>query len=295
MTAGRAVFAGCARNCAAHLGAVLQNVELMAGLFAESAFVFVENDSADATKAMLKAWCEDRANARVVDLDGMAQDCPIWTERLARARNAYLEVATTAFGHYDYLFVLDMDERNILPIDPDQVEAAIGFLAADGGRAGAFANQTGAYYDMWALRCDGWQTGDIWEEVLDLVVSAGVSDEKAFRTIFGQRIRSIAPAEAPIAVLSPFGGLGVYRMASVLANTRRHQGIKPKVLPTTDGVREMDLQTCEHVSFNAGFGDMGQSLHILPSLINGHNPNAYKLVRSSFNPSAFRGLIGKRQ
>ena len=52
----RAVFAGCARNCAEAIPYVLNNVSRIAGLFAESAFVFVENDSRDATKNEISSF-----------------------------------------------------------------------------------------------------------------------------------------------------------------------------------------------------------------------------------------------
>jgi hypothetical protein len=51
-----AVFVGCARDCEAHLDGVLANIRRAAAQFSQVAFIFVENDSVDATATRLRAF-----------------------------------------------------------------------------------------------------------------------------------------------------------------------------------------------------------------------------------------------
>src|SRR5215475_4472132 len=106
----RAVFAGCVKNCAHHLPAVLRNVERLRWLFDEAAFVFVENDSTDATKAILNRWGNGKPNFFLINLDGL-DAIKQRTVRLEIARNIYLDFVrgNAALAAYDYLIVLDFD------------------------------------------------------------------------------------------------------------------------------------------------------------------------------------------
>jgi hypothetical protein len=60
------VFAGAVQNCARFLPAVFANIEKMASLASETAFVFVENDSTDGTKEVLNQWGQGRANFNLI-------------------------------------------------------------------------------------------------------------------------------------------------------------------------------------------------------------------------------------
>jgi len=71
-------------------------------------------------------------------------------------------------------------------------------------------------------------------------------------------------------VTSAFGGLGIYKMGSVLRNRRQYVGQKLKFVSLLDGKKEcFGWQVCDHVAFNEGFIENGETLHILPWLING--------------------------
>ncbi len=113
-----AVFVGCARNCGAQLDGVLANIEGMASLYAKAAFVFVENDSQDDTKARLLKWLANRPLGSLLQLDGLVATEPSRTARLAQARNRYLDhVRSSSYIGYDDLVVLDFDNVNTGPID----------------------------------------------------------------------------------------------------------------------------------------------------------------------------------
>ena len=103
----KAVFAGCARDSAVHLPALFANIEGMAALFGKSAFVFVENGSADSTRGDLEAWCRRRPDAGVLSPDTRAAASNLRSMRIAGARNAYLSLIRAVFADFDYLIVND--------------------------------------------------------------------------------------------------------------------------------------------------------------------------------------------
>ena len=86
-----AVFALCVRSSGTHLPRVLKNLERLARLYDRSGFVFIEGDSIDDSKAILKAWVAERAQATVIELDGLDASHPKRTDRLAFCRNAYID------------------------------------------------------------------------------------------------------------------------------------------------------------------------------------------------------------
>src|ERR1017187_5636311 len=205
----RAVFAGCVKNCAQHLPAVLRNIERIATLFSESAFVFVENDSTDGTKQILSNWGSGRTNFTRLPLDGLDQAEPIRTRRIEFARNAYYQMIRSGnLASFDYLIVLDFDEVNAQEIDLAVFRRALSFLDATPDTAAVFANQPEAYYDLWALRHHKLCPADIWVEVFEYARAHAVSHETACGEIFTRRAFSLPASDAPLEVDSAFGGLG---------------------------------------------------------------------------------------
>jgi hypothetical protein len=264
----RAVFTGCVKSCADALPRFLDNISRVSALFAESAFIFVENDSTDSTKVVIRDWCGDKPNARLISLDRLDASCPFLTIRLETARNVYLSEMCSHFSGFDYLFVLDCDERAVA-IDLDAMSQAVGFLSTDENCAGVFGNCRSTYYDMWALRHPTYCPGDVWEEVCDYAVSHNATDEEAFQQTLAKRLFSISPDVPPFEVDSAFGGLGIYKISSVLRNKNKYLGRKMKnILSGTGRTNPFGWQCCEHVSFNAGFRDLGERLFVLPYLIN---------------------------
>jgi hypothetical protein len=280
----KAVFVGCARDVAAVVPRVLSNISRMSELFTESAFIFVENDSRDATKHEIELWCRNKTNARLISLDGLSDTCPIRTIRLASVRNHYLSLIRSEFSTYDFLFVVDCDEVNGRTIDLAAVRRAIQFLEQDSSHAGVFANRDGIYYDLWALRHPELCPGDIWEEVCDYALTHHVTDEEAYKQTLAKRIFTIPPNIPPIEVDSAFGGLGIYKVSSTCRNERNYLGHKTKLIPVSGKIVEVGWQCCEHVSFNSGFREHGEKLFILPDFL-------IAQYYDTFPASAWRTLI----
>ncbi|MBT8583628.1 hypothetical protein G6694_03165 [Polynucleobacter paneuropaeus] len=287
MTSSKIIFAGVAQNCAKHLVSVLKNIDSISKLFSEVGYVFIENDSTDDTKQILKDWGADKSSFHLICLDGL-NAIPIRTIRLETARNAYIETIKyyKNLRDFDYLAVIDMDDACSHPIDITEVTRAINFLSASPARAAVFANQNGTYYDMWALRVAPQCPTDIWEDVLNYVIENECSDEVAFAETFNKRVFSIKDSVEPIKVDSAFGGLGIYKAEYILSNQNPYLGSKAKIIPLDN--RELcyaKWQMCEHVHFHAGIKNQGGEMYIFPRLINGVNSGWY------FPPSSFRDMI----
>src|SRR5215510_9022531 len=281
----KVLFASCVRDCEIWLPSVLHNIERIASLYAEAAFIFVENDSKDHTKEILKSWCDNRKNVSLITLDGLASRQPVRTIRIATARRKYIAALKADFSDCSHLIVVDCDRVNSAEIDIRTLERAITFLESDRSHAGVFANQDGVYYDLWALRHPEKCPSDVWEEVLDCVTNYRLSDQEAFNQTFSKRIFSLSLNAEPLEVDSAFGGFGIYKVSSVLRNRQDFGGFKKKQILIEERLTEVGCLDCEHVSFNRGFREQQERLFILPYLVNAATRNM------SFPPSFFRTLL----
>jgi hypothetical protein len=253
LTGRRAVFAGVARDCAAHLPAVLENLERFAALYEEAAFHFVLSDTRDDTRSILERWLADGGRrGRVLDLGVLDDRLPQRTVRIAHARNTGLDdIKLSEWAGHDHLVVADLDDVLAFPMAAAGFARAAQWLDGAPSRAGVLANAFPRYYDVWALRHEKWCPDDCWHPIWGR--PAGEAFEAAkFREVFTRQI-AIPPTLAPIAVQSAFGGLGLYRMAAALAS--RYSGVDSR-----------GREASEHVAFNAAIRQAGGQLHIFPAL-----------------------------
>lgn len=282
----KVVFAGCARDCAPHLPAVLANLEALSTHCAASAFVFVENDSTDTTADVLTRFCERHATSRLIRLDGIGAAIAARTVRLAMARNAIVAAVRQweAVRDFDTLVMLDLDAINARPWPIDVVCDTIASVHRGDELVGVFANQLNSHYDLWALREPTLCPGDIWEDAFDLTVAENLDDQAAFeRAVLPRRL--CLPPDAPaMEVHSAFGGMGIYRLSAVRGNPLPYCGETTKVVGRAEPWRVMRWQRCEHVNFHAGLRLAGGKLVIRPDLINADGAD------TQLNPSAFRSL-----
>lgn len=266
MRGERAVFVGLARDCATALPAVLENLAHRAAVFAQSAFLFVENDSRDATRAILDDWCAGREHATVLSPESPDIFSRQRTIRLASLRNQLVAAVRSRFADFDLLVILDCDNINATPMtDMAGFTRAVDFLFADRSRAAVFANTSSLYFDMWALRHPERCPDDIWEAVMDHVLSHRVSDRQAFDAAFAPRLFELPSDAPPMEVELAFGGLGIYRLARVLANAARYEGYKAKTVAGEPC--DIGWERCEHVTFHAGLRAQGGRLFVLPWLV----------------------------
>jgi len=284
MKYGKAVFVGCLKNSAEFLPKVFENFEKIAKYFAEVSFIFIENDSKDLTKEVIRAWGDNQSNFKLINFDGLDSYEKNRTVRLEIARNAYINAIkqNESFQSYDFMIVMDMDDRGTHPIDSQSFHQALEFLEENDSNAAVFANQPIKYYDLWALRHPQLCPFDFWHEVLIEALHVG-SDQEAFDKVYARVPKSIPIDTLPIEVESAFGGLGIYKMPFVLSNKSRYLGHEFKYF-SSDGIVFSKLQTCEHVSFHQGIIAQGGRMFILPFLVNSEQD-------TGFNPSAFRTIL----
>ena len=249
----RAVFSGTARNCAWFLPNVLQNVERLAKLYENTAFVVAENDSGDETKSILRSWLNGKANGKLIELDGLAAQEPKRAQRIAVARNGCLDYIADAYPDYDHVVMIDLDDGNAFPISSESFFSAANFLEQNSATAGVFANQAMAYYDIWALRHVLWCPDDCWKRV---AMKPRWMRLQLAQIWYLHKLQFSIPEYAqPIRVLSAFGGLGIYKARSI--RNCRYEGIDNE-----------GNEICEHVSFNRKICERGGELYIYPSLVN---------------------------
>ena len=284
---GRCVVVGCLKNSSEFLFSVINNLEKLSGLFDEVSFIFVENDSIDATKSIIGAWGRNQKKFKMYSLDGLDQYEKDRTLRLEIARNAYISAVKQdkSLHSFEYMIVMDMDDRGAYPWNLDSVSKALDFLEQKPEHAAVFANQPVKYYDLWALRHPLLCPFDFWHEVLAQALHVS-SDQEAFDKVYAKVPKCIPIDTPPIQVESAFGGLGIYKMKFVLNNKARYIGHEYKYF-VGESMVFSKLQTCEHVSFHHGISAQGGQMFILPYLVNSDQD-------TGFNPSAFRTIVIQR-
>lgn len=256
------VIAGCVRDAARYLPAVLINIERMARMFAQARVVICENDSADRSRDLLSAWqrstqLEQRVVCRHQPLSGRVP-------RIAAARNHLLDIISgNGWDDADYLIMMDMDEvcssvqlsglasSFSLPVQWDMVGA----------------NQRHYYYDFFPLRTEKFNHNpfapayrDRWSRGVDLGCWFAPGQYR------GQGFPETA---RPLPVLSCFGGLGIYRMAAI-----RDLRYRPEPVLAADGSHYVHPETgrpeyeCEHVSLHRQMRQAGfDRMYINPAMI----------------------------
>jgi glycosyltransferase involved in cell wall biosynthesis len=287
MNFGKAVIVGCVKNSANFLPSVIQNLEKIASLYKEIAFIFIENDSVDKTKQLIKTWGRNYPKFKLFSLDGLDAYEKNRTMRLEIARNAYISAIQQdhALHSFDHVIVMDMDDRGAYPLEREGLLKALSFLNQQQSHAAVFANQSVKYYDLWALRHPQLCPFDFWHEVLKKALELG-TDQEAFDAVYASVPKRIPTDALPIQVDSAFGGLGVYKMNFILGNKARYTGHEYKYF-INDEIIFSKLQTCEHVSFHQGISAQNGLMYILPYLINSNQD-------TSFNASAYRTMIVQR-
>ncbi len=248
------LIAGVARNCAATLPATVQRLQAALPAFQTVRWLVVESDSSDNTVAVLQQLATTVPGFEYRSLGALASRMPQRTERLAHCRNQYLDHlhqlnAAGAQPAVAYLVVADLDGVN----DALTPQALLSCWARPDWAA-CCANQTGLYYDIWALRHPQWCPGDCWEESRFLERYSGNSGSARQAAVYSRMVN--LPAQGDwLPVQSAFGGLAVYRTAAL--HNARYVGLTAAGRPV-----------CEHVAFHAGILANGGSVFINPQLIN---------------------------
>ncbi len=200
------VIVGLARNVEPHLPRTIAGIEALGALFADYRVVIYENDSTDSTRELLMDWAARRSQVDVTcerhgDPVNPTARCLQRTERMARYRNACLDIVRKKYAGFDYVIVVDTDLTVGWSLN--------GVANTFGHDNWDFVGSNGLIfyrrhwnpnlplqYDAWAFRLD--------EKFTPLTT----------REVNGMRWQRGEPL---VPVTCSFGGLGVYRMPAFLA------------------------------------------------------------------------------
>jgi hypothetical protein len=214
-------------------------------------WLIIESDSSDNTIEILEAISAKITDFNYISLGSLAKDHPKRTERIAFARNEYLTrfQEDPQYSDCTHLVVADLDGVN-----EKLTSVGINSSWSYGLQNIYTANQTGPYYDVWALRHEYWSPNDCWKE-LDFFKHHYKWPEHALeKAVFSRMIR-IDQSAPMIKVDSAFGGLAIYPRDSVVG--LKYTGI--------DSAKE---EICEHVLFSEAIRAKGFEIYVNPMMTN---------------------------
>ena len=174
------------------------------------------------------------------------------TENMANARNKYLKYlrAESRLSSYSYVVIADFNKLNN-KVNAASVKSC--FKRDDWDVV--TANQSGRYYDAWALRHPLWSPNDCWEQH-EFFRKYTKFPELAINYSMRSRMLKIPSNSEWIRVNSAFGGLAIYR-SEVLNSKALYSGIR------SDG-----RKICEHVPFHSELHENGARIYLNPAFIN---------------------------
>ncbi len=215
-------------------------------------WIVVESDSNDNSAIKLEAYSKMYDFFKVISLGSLSNKFDKRTERLAFARNAYLKelLSNSKYQNAEVIAIADLNKLNTL-LSKQAVEKAFEQKIWDM----CTANQSGPYYDIWALRHEFWSPNDCWRQ-LDFYRKYTTRPNFTLNAAVKIRMLKIPISSKPIKVDSAFGGFALIKK-KYISNDKMYNGL------TDEG-----LQVCEHVSFCRTITEAKGEIYILPTLIN---------------------------
>jgi hypothetical protein len=257
---------GLARDCGNHLAQEILRIEKHAlKIFTSVDFFIVESDSIDNTEEVLKQINLKKRNVQYLSLGELANEIPGRIDRLRHCRDYYVNFVRQSVveNKPDFVMVVDFDIKNrALDLHP------LAKLMSENWWDGLFANQKGPYYDIYALRKEGWVEDDCFKRYQEL--ARRMPAKKAKQEAVWSRMRRIPRDKELIEVESAFGGLGIYRRR-VFENFNYAP------------FNEQNADESEHISLHNKVVNSGGKLFIVPAMTNfsysPHNLAAYGIFR----------------
>ncbi|MEX0366538.1 MAG: hypothetical protein AB3N22_10745 [Ruegeria sp.] len=244
---------GVVRNGGTALTETLGCIERLRQELAESRVIIATNDNTDDTDRILGDFVAGSNGVDVLTMDGLSATCPDRVDRICHARNEVLGRLFATGPLYPMTLILDLDGPNTAL----NSQAVLGAMSRRVPHWDAvFGNPQPSYYDLYALRCEGWCDEDVWQRIHS--ESKPLFFRKRWRQNLLQRLvydrQYHIPADAPlIPVKSGFAGLGLYRTDSLDGLRYSSRG--------DDGGR-----VCEHVLLHRQMRARGARLFIDPGL-----------------------------
>lgn len=270
------VIVGCVRNGARTVQRAAETLARASSDFASVRFLIIESDSTDATVAELQRLRNEVSGFEFTSLGSLTERFPARTERIAICRNRYLDELRNDPRHAaaDYVMVADLDGVN----NDLSAEAVATCWASDLPWDVVTANQSDAYYDIWALRHSDWCPVDCHYQYSQLRGMFG--RPRALQIAIHSRMVHLSRKAEWIEVDSAFGGLAIYRREALLAG-RYHGVLEGRPI-------------CEHVPLHAELRVRGYRIFINPALINAHRTDHSARIGLSVRLRREIEALGKR-
>jgi|UPI00036A67E2 hypothetical protein len=256
----RVFLVGVGRNIEATIVNELKNLIEVIGQPLYKTLI-IESDSTDETLRRLSSFSIEKANFHFVSLGNLRESIPSRTARIAFCRNAYMDFLDAEARDDDLVVIADLDGAN-----RDLTKSRLAAIWEREDWDACTANQQFAYFDIWALRAEGWSEVD-WVQEYDSLVAGGMSPRKALKNALYKKMIKINDKSEWISVDSAFGGLGIYRYKAI-------RGLRYK--------GELNgREICEHVPFHLGIRERGGEIFIVPRLINCEYSSHTEILKKS--------------
>lgn len=244
------IIVGIVRNIASTMTKDMRRLASAFSQFEKIDWFVVESGSTDKSSELLEEISKRDFNFKFVGLT--SDETLSRTENMALARNVYLDYLrrNDLFKKYRFVVIADFNNLNNR-VDTSAVLSCFEQLSWDV----VTANQSGKYYDIWALRHTIWSPNDCWEQHA-FFRKYTKFPERAVTFSLRARMLKIPRDSEWINVDSAFGGLAIYK-SSLFSSTAKYAG------KTDSGKR-----ICEHVPFHEALVASGAQIFINPRFVN---------------------------
>jgi hypothetical protein len=250
--------------------------------FQRISIFLVESDSSDKTLELLNKFKREVPYFDFVSQGKLKQSLPDRVERIRFCRNLYVSHIRSLSEQYlpEFTIVVDLDGMNSA-ITANGIASCFALNTWDV----VLSNQTGGYYDIFALRHPIWQAGNCMDELqqyrlkipalrigkfnwLKRLGQIWDYDKARYLAIYSKMIR--INKDAPwIKVNSGFGGLAIYKTELFLSYDYTNLGAHQN--------------ESEHVTLHRKIVENKRNIFINPAFINSrwntYNVNRYFVVR----------------
>jgi hypothetical protein len=238
------IIAGLAKNCEDNLKKNIKYLIDFKEIYRENvklSILVLENDSKDNTKKIIEIF-ENENLISSYCLDGLDQKITNRIERITYCRNYLLEmVRNFHLDAGDYIYIsADFDVDLFSKTVKDKFFKILTQFNNQNQYTAIFPNNVPYYYDIHALRKNGWNTLDSWKKYnqISKYVPIGKFFLKYFY-IFKKQIK-ISSDEEFMKVDSAFGGMGIYNISDLNFSN---------IIYRSDD----KFEKCEHIDFNSNF------------------------------------------
>jgi hypothetical protein len=266
------LITGIVKDVATTLMSDIERLSMAFSRFSEISWFLVESNSTDKSLEILSKLSLEMSNFHYVSIEPRKDPKKSRTEDLAEARNRYVEEVkqNPQFSSLEYVVISDFNNLNRSLSKP----AVDSCFEAEVDWDVCCANQSGKYYDIWALRHPLWSPNDCWDSHAFFRKHTFVP-ETSLRIAVNSRMLRIKKSSDWIEVDSAFGGLAIYKKSVIL--NAFYQGLTANQKPI-----------CEHVPFNLQIRQQGGRIFINPKFINFRSTDHSK--RSGYRQKLLRIL-----